>query len=141
MFARLMTSRFRRCSQCRSDRLSSPYIQFQSAVAHQEKYQNLSTKRLPRNKLSILWGGHPARPEYRTGADTHPTRKFGMFFYLEAPKYSFWRGLLSSTTITATKLLLKNLCLMDSLGRIQQVKDGKILPAFECVQPLMYACL
>ncbi len=52
-------------------------------------------KGLPRNKLSILWRGQrstersrrsPARPEYRTGEDTHPTRKFGMFFYLEVPK-------------------------------------------------------
>jgi len=35
---------------------------------------------LPRNQLSILWGGHPTRPKYETGKDTHPTRKFGMFF-------------------------------------------------------------
>jgi hypothetical protein len=31
-----------------------------------------------------LWGGHPARPEYGTGADTHPTRKFGMFFIYQS---------------------------------------------------------
>jgi hypothetical protein len=41
---------------------------------------------LPRNKLSILWGGHPARPKHGTGVDTHPTRKFGMFFYLSVPQ-------------------------------------------------------
>ncbi|WP_334783884.1 hypothetical protein [Nostoc sp.] len=36
--------------------------------------------------------GRKARPEYGTGvrvaarsADTHPTRKFGMFFYLSVP--------------------------------------------------------
>ncbi|WP_334944343.1 hypothetical protein [Nostoc sp.] len=29
--------------------------------------------------------GRKARPEYRTGEDTHPTRKFGMFFYLSVP--------------------------------------------------------
>jgi hypothetical protein len=32
-----------------------------------------------------LWGGHPARLWDGTGGDTHPTRKFGMFFYLEVP--------------------------------------------------------
>jgi hypothetical protein len=45
-------------------------------------------KGLPRNKLSILWGGQHERPKSRTGGDTHPTRKFGMFFYLEVPNLS-----------------------------------------------------
>jgi hypothetical protein len=32
-----------------------------------------------------LWGGQHERPKSGTGGDTHPTRKFGMFFYLEVP--------------------------------------------------------
>ncbi|WP_332993609.1 hypothetical protein [Scytonema sp. PRP1] len=31
------------------------------------------------------WAGKPAL-NIGTGGDTHPTRKFGIFFYLEVPK-------------------------------------------------------
>ncbi len=41
-------------------------------------------KGLPRNKLSILWCGQHERPKSGTGGDTHPTRKFGVFFLFES---------------------------------------------------------
>ncbi|MEH2093709.1 hypothetical protein, partial [Nostoc sp.] len=33
-----------------------------------------------------LWDGHLARPNIGDGQDAHPTRKFGIFFYLSVPK-------------------------------------------------------
>jgi hypothetical protein len=51
------------------------------------KWIDFSPKGLPKNKLSILWGGQHERPKFGTGGDTHPTRKFGMFFYLEVRPY------------------------------------------------------
>ncbi|MBN3925375.1 hypothetical protein [Nostoc sp. NMS4] len=59
-----------------------PTIAIETIAEPQEK---LTSKGLPRNKLSILWGGHLTRPNNGTGEDTHPTRKSGMFFYLEVP--------------------------------------------------------
>jgi hypothetical protein len=47
--------------------------------------QGIIFKGFPRNKLSILWGGQHERSKSGTGGDTHPTRKFGMFFYLQVP--------------------------------------------------------
>ncbi|BAZ26045.1 hypothetical protein NIES4073_69510 [Kalymmatonema gypsitolerans NIES-4073] len=35
------------------------------------------------------WAGKPAL-NIGTGGDTHPTRKFGIFFYLEAPNLGFY---------------------------------------------------
>ncbi|MEH2191805.1 MAG: hypothetical protein V7K98_03945 [Nostoc sp.] len=32
-----------------------------------------------------MWDGHLARPNIGDGQDAHPTRKFGIFFYLEVP--------------------------------------------------------
>ncbi|MEH2201816.1 hypothetical protein [Nostoc sp.] len=68
-------------------------------------------KGFPRNKLSILWDGHLARPNIGDGQDAHPTRKFGIFFYLEVPKV---RNLCSMgydiRQVYLVENLWKNLC-------------------------------